>query len=310
MACSVDSQMIDYREEMRRWIIHISEYAQKTNPKFLVIPQNGHELLTLDGTPQGEISQDYVEAISGLGREDLNYGYTGEGIKTPDADRESMYQYLIRASHLGKKILVTDYVKNQDQVRDACNRNTQDGFLCFATPFRGLNKILSEDELPVGQAEYSVASLDVAKNFLYLLNMSDYPDRQEFIQLISNTNYDLIVTDMYYNDGVAWTQEEVRKLKQKPNGNRRLLIAYMSIGEAEDYRSYWKQSWSSKKPKWLGDENPDWAGNYKVKYWDPEWQSLFTGSPDAYLDKIVALGFDGVYLDLVDAFWYFENAES
>ena len=30
------------------------------------------------------------------------------------------------------------------------------------------------------------------------------------------------------------------------------------------------------------------------------------GSPDAYLDRILAAGFDGVYLDIIDAFEYFE----
>jgi cysteinyl-tRNA synthetase len=41
-----------------------------------------------------------------------------------------------------------------------------------------------------------------------------------------------------------------------------------------------------------------------VKYWDPGWQSLIFGSPNSYLDKIVEAGFDGVYLDIIDAYEY------
>jgi len=49
-------------------------------------------------------------------------------------------------------------------------------------------------------------------------------------------------------------------------------------------------------------ENPDWKENFTVCYWDPGWQQTFCGSPTAYLDKIIAAGFDGVYLDKCDVF--------
>ena len=81
----------------------------------------------------------------------------------------------------------------------------------------------------------------------------------------------------------------------------------MSIGEAEDYRFYWDTAWESNEPEWLEGENPDWPGNYKVQYWEPDWQAIIFGGPDAYLDIIIAAGFDGVYLDIIDAFEYFEG---
>ncbi|HED53180.1 MAG TPA: hypothetical protein ENJ00_03145 [Phycisphaerales bacterium] len=95
------------------------------------------------------------------------------------------------------------------------------------------------------------------------------------------------------------------------------MLAYLSIGEAEDYRSYWDSSWVDAQgnpipgvaPAWLGPQNPDFAGNYKVRYWDPDWQALIlgtlTGPNETPLDRIVDQGFDGVYLDIIDAydFW-------
>ena len=47
--------------------------------------------------------------------------------------------------------------------------------------------------------------------------------------------------------------------------------------------------------------NPDWPGNYKVKYWDPAWQAIVK----QYVDRVIEAGFDGVYLDIIDAyeFW-------
>jgi cysteinyl-tRNA synthetase len=89
------------------------------------------------------------------------------------------------------------------------------------------------------------------------------------------------------------------------------VVAYLSIGEAERYRYYWQRAWDANRdgrpdaaaPSWLGHENPDWPGNYKVKYWDPAWQKIVF----EYVDKIAAQGFDGVYLDIIDAYEYYEQ---
>ena len=114
--------------------------------------------------------------------------------------------------------------------------------------------------------------------------------------------YDLLVID-YSKDGsdeAALTPAEIERLKSKPEGSRRLVIAYFSIGEAESYRFYWKNSWKRDKPAWLLGENPEWEENYSVCFWDPGWQQLMCGQPTAYLDRILAQGFDGIYLDKCD----------
>ena len=50
-------------------------------------------------------------------------------------------------------------------------------------------------------------------------------------------------------------------------------------------------------------------GNYTLRrrYWHPDWKKIIYGNSDAYLDRIVAAGFDGVYLDKIDVFEYFEK---
>jgi len=123
---------------------------------------------------------------------------------------------------------------------------------------------------------------------------------------IGATNYDLLILDLFFNDGRVFSKEQINQLKRKANGGRRLVIAYMSIGEAENYRYYWKEEWASNPPSWLDEENPNWKGNYKVRYWDSNWQHIIYGNTDSYLQKIISAGFNGVYLDLVDAFEYYE----
>lgn len=127
---------------------------------------------------------------------------------------------------------------------------------------------------------------------------------------IAGVSADLAVID-YASDGdeeTAFTPADLRRMKTRPDGGTKKVVCYMSIGEAEDYRYYWNDSWQpGLSPAWLDALNPDWPGNFKVRFWDQEWQAVIFGHPNAYLDKILAAGFDGVYLDIIDAFEYWRD---
>ena len=111
--------------------------------------------------------------------------------------------------------------------------------------------------------------------------------------VVASSSADLMVIDHAGGDG-PFTKDQVEQMKRKPDGSRRIVLSYMSIGEAESYRWYWPQRSSA----WLGPENPKWRGNYGVRFWHADWQQIIF----EYTDKIVAAGFDGVYLDKVDEF--------
>lgn len=100
-----------------------------------------------------------------------------------------------------------------------------------------------------------------------------------------------------------WTLAELKQIKV----GGRLALAYWSVGEAEDYRAYWKPAWAKAPPAWLGKENPEWEGNYPVRYWDPAWKRVLLAK-DGPLARLIAAGFDGVYLDRVDVFEHWAEA--
>lgn len=124
------------------------------------------------------------------------------------------------------------------------------------------------------------------------------------VDAVANSPFDVMVID-YSKDGSddhVFATDEIERMQVKPDGMRRLVLSYMSIGEAESYRYYWNPDWTTNKPAWLLDENPDWPENYSVAYWDPSWQSLFYGGGTSYIDRLIDAGFDGVYLDKCDVF--------
>jgi cysteinyl-tRNA synthetase len=111
---------------------------------------------------------------------------------------------------------------------------------------------------------------------------------------------DLLVIDAADN-GTFISRERVQALKRRPGRADRIVLAYLSVGEAETYRYYWRPEWKRSPPAFLARENREWRDNFKVRYWQGEWQQILVG----YEDRILDAGFDGAYLDVVDAFEYF-----
>lgn len=95
---------------------------------------------------------------------------------------------------------------------------------------------------------------------------------------------------------------DVERLKNKPGGGRRIVLAYFSIGEAEEYRFYWNAAWKTSPPSWLIAENCRWPRNHLVRFWEDGWKDIMIRGDGSYLARIQAAGFDGVYLDRVDVY--------
>lgn len=301
------SPPIDYRAEMIAFVTRLGAYARCRVPGFSVFPQNAAEL---------GADPDYVTAVDGIGQEDIYYGYDGDGIATPAGVTADMEFDLDRFTLRGKLVLTIDYpfddpaVPSYDsatlaRISDAFTRSRNQGYVP-AVQVRDLSALVVVPGFEPPPNDAPVASLDGVENWGYRLQPASGQSRSEYLAELASVPFDLLVTDYSTDgtDGEALSPFEVDTIRA---GTRGFLVAYMSIGEAEDYRSYWDPAWASTPPSFLAGENPDWPGNHKVRYWDPQWQALIYGSPGAYLDKILAAGFDGTYLDIIDAYECFET---
>ena len=297
---------IDYKQGMRNFVQNLSYYSKGINADFIIIPQNGHELVTDNGDTDGNPLESYLTAIDGAGREDLFFGYDDDDQATPKIEADYMMVFIDVCEQSNVEVLVTDYCFSHGKMDESYTKNSAKGYISFAAPERELNVIPDYPQEPYNVNTNDINSLANAKNFLYLLNTENFTSKQNFISALSETDYDVILIDFFFNEE-EYTNSEIETLKTKRNGGKRLVISYMSIGEAEDYRYYWQNEWMSNPPAWLAGENPDWEGNYKVRYWQKEWQDIIYGSESSYIYKIILAGFDGVYLDIIDAFEYFDS---
>jgi cysteinyl-tRNA synthetase len=123
------------------------------------------------------------------------------------------------------------------------------------------------------------------------------------IDRLANLRRDYLIID-YSFDGSQNAEipfADIARLKE--SGKK--VFAYLCVGEAEDYRFYWKESYNTVWPSWIVRENPDWKGNYLIRYWDSAWKEILL----VYMDRIKAAGFDGLFLDKVDAYYDFKEEE-
>ena len=149
------------------------------------------------------------------------------------------------------------------------------------------------------------------------------------VDVLVKSHYDMLVveptrTDWSSEDRFFDTASMVARLKgsRASDGvHRKLVLAYVDIGEAEDWRWYWDWSrdWNCRGappadwPEYIVACDPDgWAGNYPVAYWDRSWKELLIYGVDraaeegrdyaSAIDEVIRDGFDGIYLDWVEAY--------
>lgn len=310
-SCSKDDNNLDneteFKQKMREFVIGISQYSKAIKPNFLIVPQNGIELVSSNGQISGQPHTDYLKAIDANGQEDLFYGYDNDDQATSSIDNNYLRELLNISKNAGKTILVTDYCSTQSKMTNSYLENFNAGYISFSANQRELTNIPAFPNSIYQENNVVVNNLYQVKNFLYLINPTNFTSKSEFITAVTSTNYDLLIMDLFFKDNTQFTSSEITQLKNKANGGKRLILSYMSIGEAENYRYYWQPSWNTNKPSWLDTQNPIWAGNYKVKYWNKEWQNIIYDSNNSYVKKIIDSNFDGVYLDIIDAFEYYEQ---
>ena len=306
------NQIPNYRSFMRDIVMDLSTYARGRNPKFVVVTRPGFDLLTWsrrefdledvkhDRTaklapdaivPVGAPMRRYIQSIDGV----VLNGQFCAPLRVPHDEIDAMQKQ-------GVKMLAIDHCLNGDAaaagIKNAISSNIvahldTDSDDVFA-------KIPQRRPSPENSA--NVETLNVAKNMLVMLDSRGYASKEEWLAALAATNYDVVVTDAFYKGNQALTAAEVRSLKFKQIGARRLVLARMNVGYAEDERYYWERDWKIGAPTWIKALGPERPGTYVVEFWNPAWKAIV----GKYFAGIMDLGFDGVVLDGIEAYRRFE----
>jgi len=192
------------------------------------------------------------------------------------------------------------------------------------TPDTGPNETPTPSTAPTGATE--LLSLSQVRYWAYQIQDLSEPGA---VDKLASSHYDMLVLEPTRTD---WSSDDrhfdtkgmvsqLRDSKASDGVHRKLVIAYIDIGEAEDWRWYW--TWSEEWPygephpadwpDYILTHDPDgWEGCYPVAYWDEEWKDIVIygrnqdsspyGDYNSIIDEVIKDGFDGIYLDWVEAF--------
>lgn len=299
-----NEEKIDYKEEMKTLVKEISEYSKAIKEDFIVMIQNAEEVIY---NKTETIDYDFLKHIDGIGKESLFFSHEGNDKRIEDEVTNYSKGLLNLYKENHKKVLVIDYCSQEDNIREAYNKCKTNDFVSFVANRRELDERPYYFESILDENYEDINSLWDVKNFLYLINPRNYSSKEELINEFSQSNYDLIIMDLFLYDEISFTKEEIERLKIKNNGGSRLIISYMSIGEAESYRYYWNRLNAKEKKMLINEENENWEENYLVSYWEELWKEIIIKNDDSYINRIINARFDGVYLDVIDAYEFYQQ---
>jgi len=200
---------------------------------------------------------------------------------------------------------------------------------------------------PIGTPEIvaqAIAEHGTEWDFFWVANgYTQDEGRKAYIDELAASEWDAFYIDAHAG-GHALTKEEVDRLKWKPQGGRRQVLAYLSIGTLEQGRWYVdpvminpnpraflqgivengkfvparERFWDVGIPNWIlwSAYSGQYANESTPIWWHPEWRDIIVRGGSSYknpnynshslfedgrssTDKIVDMGFDGVYLDNV-----------
>ncbi|MDA0240824.1 MAG: hypothetical protein O3A84_12470 [Proteobacteria bacterium] len=318
-AVTPTAQFVDGRGQMRSLVSDISRTARKLNPNFVVLVQDGLDLI--EQTDAGDATQKvasspFIRAIDGVLIRGMFFRPPTPKVDTPfSRTHEKTTAELLRLANLAKTrgltILTTDFTVGSKMTQEYIKSSGDRGFIPFAASVRGFffDAIPKFPNRPRNENPKSITGLGQIKNYLYLTNSSAYDRQEEFVLALADTNYDAVIVDVLHRGRRPFTKRSVDGMKFKKLGSRRLVLAYMNVGNAETFRYYWQPTWREGSPGFVMSPVPGNPDRHFVEYWNPEWKKIIAGDTKSYLYGIFAQGYDGVVLDGLEAFRQFEDGQ-
>jgi len=118
---------------------------------------------------------------------------------------------------------------------------------------------------------------------------------------------------VYYGDKI--TEHDLAKIDiailepdhispKKFSPSQTKYIGYVSVGEAEEYRSYW---FDIAGKDFILEKNPNWEKNHLIDIRSKEWQDILLNK---IIPPILNKGYDGLFLDTIDTAIYLEDTQA
>ncbi len=323
----LDPQYIpNYRELMRDIVAAFSEYTKNTRPDFYIVAAGGHDLLTR-GEWENDLDELHRAEAAGAKSDDERFLLKLFSPEEPVAPGTPNRRYIQSINAFltenqicgpaplpektlglfrkyGISVLDAEHCKTAKQMREAQTVLAERKIPAHAdTDEAARFDSLDIESKPFLENPDNVSSLNDVRNILIMTDTRNYASKGEWVNALTQTNYDLLILDPFYKYNQPLTKEEIRRLRYKKLGARRLVFAVLDISSAEDTRMYWEASWKLKSPAWLRFPSKTRPGAIVVDYWSAPWKNIIGN----YFKSIMDLGYDGIVLQGLDAHKTYEK---
>ena len=165
-------------------------------------------------------------------------------------------------------------------------------------------------DLPVSGTSGKVRKVRLPEVSFWAYNIAEVNTTRQR-EVLTHSHFDLYVLEPVVTEkgeesfDIAGLVRDIREYNIEHYQKDPLILAYVDIGQAEDWRWYWQSGWKIGDPAWIVAGDPDgWDGCYPVAYWYPEWEDIviYGSGGRSQVEETLKAGFDGIYLDWVEAY--------
>lgn len=296
-------------EQMQEFVLNIAGYARNFDDSFIIIVQNGEELAFNNADTAGGVSnlhKAFFNTVDAFSAEEVHCAGT---YNVDDYRREILLMLGpgYKDNNERKVIMVSDYMLDLNDYYNVSYMAGEYGLLSFIR-FADNYDYSQIPDNGYSELNRDITSIYLVHDYLCLLSNKNFSDRMQMLNLIASTYYDLVIIDPFFDENML-TPADVDLIRFRPNGTKRLVIAHVSIGSAENYRYYWQNSWNSNPPEWILKPYENYPDEYWVDFRNKDWQNIIYGNNNSYMKKIIDAGFDGAFLDNVETYKQIEQED-
>lgn len=316
----VPQKLDNYRAKMRANLLMLIQYAKQQNADFQVITHEGQDLLTKslweydrEGYNRARIQEnaqddsflfhknfeeqepsrytpeyDYLNIVDAVA---VNNLYCGKG-----------HENKVAKNHNLSLITIEQCPDNETMEMARINSSLEKKASYF---FVDINNAFNniDDHININDSAQNVFKVSDAQNILIINDTSKFKNKEDFVNTLLQTNYDIIVIKPLFNNIYRYDNKDLQKLHFKKNGSKRLLIAEFNVSEAFPDNYYWHKDWKIGSPKWLIRKSFDNKDGIITQYWNPEWKQIMS----RHFKDVLGEGFDGVFFTGIENYKYFER---
>ncbi|MBL4692359.1 MAG: hypothetical protein JKY92_03420, partial [Magnetovibrio sp.] len=249
--------IIHFREEMRNFVTNLSSFAHRVNPNFIMIAQDGLALVNkidLNDETQRYPANAYMRSLDGI----LETNLLDEKVMAPNgkpdpalvAQLEYRNNNLKTVASMRIPVFNMEYSTEAGYVDKIYADSAQKGFIPFVAEAPNLSSIPKFPSSIYKANPVNVMSIADVKNYLYLNNSQAFGQVYEYILKLRETNYDALIVDIFHGQK-PMSKANVKLLKYKRLGSRRLVLAEIDISSASVFQYFWKSGWRAGNPPFI-----------------------------------------------------------